>query len=128
MLVTLVEEANDVLVFVDLAVGVVLGPETVQISVGEVLKSRLHGSREGGISIFQIALTLMGGLGARCLVDLRTTTSTSGRFSPGAGRGSSSGCAASASATTSFGRAGLLNSSVTHGGGAIQEGGRWVSW
>lgn len=68
----------------------------------------------------------MGGLGARGFVDLRTTTSTSGRFSPGAGRGSSSSCAASSTTTTPLGRAGLLKNSVTHGGDAIQQCKWWV--
>lgn len=63
----------------------------------------------------------MSGLGSRSLVDLCTTTSACGRFSPGAGRSSSSSRTASATAATSLGRAGLLKGSVTHGGGAIQN-------
>lgn len=120
ILASLVEEANDVAVLVDLLVGVEVGFEALEIPISKLLKSGLHGSSQGGISIFQIALTLVGGLGSRCVVDLCTTTSACGRFSPGAGRGSSSSRAASATPATSLGRAGLLKGSVTHGGGAIQ--------
>lgn len=128
ILASLFEKASDFGVLVDLDVCVEIGLEAVEVPVGEVLEGRLHGGSKGGISILEIALTLVSGLGARGVVDFGTATTTCGGLSPGAGRSSTPCGAASASATTSLGRAGSLNNSVTHGGVAIQIVRLWVSW
>lgn len=120
LLVPLVQEANDFVVLVDLFVSIVVGAKTVQVAICKLFKSRFHGSSQVGIGIFQVALTLMSGLGARVVVDLCTATATNSRFASCAGRGTASSSAASATATASFSRAGLMNSSVTHGDVAIQ--------
>lgn len=120
LLKTLIQEANDFVVLVDLFVSVVVGAKTIQVAICKLFKSGFHGSSQVGIRIFQIALTLMSGLGARVVVDLCTATATNSRFASCSGRRTASSSAASATATTSFGRAGLMNSSVTHGDVAIQ--------
>lgn len=117
---SLVEKVGDLSVLIDLFVSVEIGFEQVEVAVRELLKSRLHGSSKGSIGVFEIALALVGGLGTRCFVHLCTSTSTGRGFSSGSSCSGSPTGTTSASAATSFGRAGLLRSSVCHGGGAIQ--------
>lgn len=115
---SLVQEAGDLGVLLDLLVGVEFGLEQVNIPICKLLEGRFHGGCHVGISIFQIALTLMSCLGARRLVDLLAAPSPGCGFPASAGRSSSPGRGASSSASTSLGRAGLLGGRVAHG--AIQ--------
>lgn len=80
---SLVEEVVDGRVLLDLLVSVEIGFEPVKIAVGEFLEGGPHGGSEGSIGVFEIALALMGGLGARCFVDFCTSTSTCREFSSG---------------------------------------------
>lgn len=80
---SLVKEVGDVRVLVDLFVSVEIGFEQVKVAVGQFLQGGPHGGSEGSIGVFEIALSLMGGLGARCFVHFCTSTSTSSGFSSG---------------------------------------------
>lgn len=80
---SLVQEVGDLDVLVNLLVSVEIGLEQIKIAVSKLLKGGLHGSSEGCIGVFEIALALVGGLGARCFVDLCTSTSTRGGFASG---------------------------------------------
>lgn len=124
VLEALVEEANNFPVVVDLLVGVGIGLHHVQVSVGQLLKSWLHSSRDCGIGNLEVALALMGSLDTRIVVDLCAATATNSWLASGASRCAASSAATSsaASATASSpGRAWLMKRSITHGVVAIQK-------